>query len=220
MKTMTSLPPKQSATLKNRLGFTLVELMIVVAIIGILASIAIPNFQKYQARARQREANIALSAIYTSQKGFIAESNTYTACLRQAGYVPETNGANVNAVKRYYAVGFTTAVVAAASTCGPTGNQACLAYDYSDATPVACTGGSNAGFTSAVTTVDINYSATAKAFSAATGPTIASNAATLVIAQNSFIAGAAGNVSSTSSLYDQWTINEGKILKNTTNGIQ
>jgi prepilin-type N-terminal cleavage/methylation domain-containing protein len=51
--------------LKSPLGFTLIELMIVVVIIGILAAIAIPNFLTYQARAKQSEAKLALGDIFT-----------------------------------------------------------------------------------------------------------------------------------------------------------
>jgi prepilin-type N-terminal cleavage/methylation domain-containing protein len=59
---------KQPAALRleNRQGFTLIELMIVVAIIGILSVISIPNFLMFQAKARQAEAKAALGAIFTA----------------------------------------------------------------------------------------------------------------------------------------------------------
>jgi type IV pilus assembly protein PilA len=60
-------------------GFTLIELMIVVAIIGILAAIAIPNFMRFQTKARQSEAKTNLNGFYTAAKSYFAESNTY-AC--------------------------------------------------------------------------------------------------------------------------------------------
>jgi len=59
-------------------GFTLIELMIVVAIIGILAAIAIPNFLSYQARAKQSEVKADLGGIYTTELTFFAESNRYS----------------------------------------------------------------------------------------------------------------------------------------------
>lgn len=58
-------------------GFTLIELMIVVAIIGILAAIAIPNFLRYQAKAKQSEAKGQLGAIYVSQITYHSENDSY-----------------------------------------------------------------------------------------------------------------------------------------------
>ncbi len=62
---------------KETKGFTLIELMIVVAIIGILAAIAIPNFLRYQAKSRQAEAKANLGAIFTSETSYKAEHDTY-----------------------------------------------------------------------------------------------------------------------------------------------
>ena len=69
-------------------GFTLIELMIVVAIIGILAAIAIPNFMTYQAKARQSEAKVGLGGIFTTAVSYFAENWTYTATPTLLGYRP------------------------------------------------------------------------------------------------------------------------------------
>lgn len=53
--------------------------MIVVAIIGILAAIAIPNFLRYQAKAKQSEAKANLGAIYVTEMTFYSENDAYTA---------------------------------------------------------------------------------------------------------------------------------------------
>jgi type IV pilus assembly protein PilA len=61
----------------QRKGFTLIELMIVVAIIGILAAIAIPNFIRYQLRSKTTEAKVVMGGIKTSQESFRAEYDNY-----------------------------------------------------------------------------------------------------------------------------------------------
>ncbi len=104
-------------------GFTLVELMIVVAIIGILAALAIPNFIKYQARSKQAEAKQSLKSFFMAQRHYFSEADTFASDLGALGFAPERGnryayksmvspttyqsraGANLAAITAYQGIG-------------------------------------------------------------------------------------------------------------------
>lgn len=72
----------------NQKGFSLIELMVVVAIIAILASFAIPQYQSFQARARQKEGLTLLNSYYVAAKATEAEHGLFYGNFVATGFNP------------------------------------------------------------------------------------------------------------------------------------
>lgn len=222
-------------TLKSNKGFTLVELMLVVAIVGVLSAIGMAQYEHFVAKARQAEAKVALSAIYTSESAFFAENNAYTACLRQIGYVPE-------GTVRYYLVGFSySAANDSSNPCGPNGNQPCSYYNFTSGSGCNAADPNHLGFPAPLTNSDSAYSASVFVDNGAyyKAPLVwhldsTANGIPTVITSTSFLAGAAGAISyrpsghslpgepnniNTPHCCDGWSIDQNKNLVNMFPGI-
>lgn len=76
--------------LRKQEGFTLVELLIVVAIIGILAAIAIPQFAAYRAKSYCSAAKSDLANFAIAQEAYFTDNNAYTTTTTVTGFSPTT----------------------------------------------------------------------------------------------------------------------------------
>ncbi|WP_374510939.1 type IV pilin protein [Niveibacterium sp.] len=94
---------------RRSVGFTLIELMITVVVIGILASIAVPSYMQYMERGKRAEGKAALEAAAQMMERSFSINNTYPSTLAAAGISGFTES-------RRYAL--------AAPTAGPTGTLA------------------------------------------------------------------------------------------------
>lgn len=83
----------------SKSGFSLMELMIAVIIVGILASLALPRFGKSMEKARVREAQTALSAIYSSEKIYRLDQGNFGSLAQMVAnnYIADPDAANSNA---------------------------------------------------------------------------------------------------------------------------
>jgi type IV pilus assembly protein PilA len=96
---------KSGLKMNSAAGFSLVELMVVVAIIGILASVAVPQFQKFTFKARLTEGKAGLTSLYTAEKAFYAEWSDFDSRFGIIGYRPEG--------RYYFNIGFAASVASA-----------------------------------------------------------------------------------------------------------
>lgn len=95
--------------MKTKSGFTLIELMIVVAIISFLGMISMPSFTRYLAKAKRAEAYMQLHSLYAAQKAYWAENGNYSDTLRgpnSVGWCPEGYSGGGANERFYYTYGF------------------------------------------------------------------------------------------------------------------
>lgn len=75
---------------KNESGFSLIELMIAIVIIGILATIAVPKYLSVTRKAKETEAKMMLSQLHSLEENYYHENDVYSSNLDEIGFEQET----------------------------------------------------------------------------------------------------------------------------------
>ena len=188
---------------KGKKGFTVIELMVVVSIIGLLATIALPQFRKYQRQALQASAKAELSAVYMAQKVFKSEKGTFYGNLWATGYKPEGT-----ITYRVFRQGSTVTSSLPGMNVYPLRyNDSYDTYNTGSTTATICGISFSAGVTGNKCQQDTSSWASY-------GDIL--NESTFDVTKTSFVIGAAAVLGGSET--DVWTINQNQDLVNTHNG--
>lgn len=104
-------------------GFTLIELMIVVVIVGILAAIALPSYQQYVLRSHRTVAVNALLDMGSRETRYYSANNAYTNALTGANGLGYASNLVPDATNPYYSIGAALVGNSFLLTATPVGNQ-------------------------------------------------------------------------------------------------
>ncbi len=131
-------------------GFTLIEIMIVVAVLGILTAIALPSYNSYVQKSRRSDARAALMEAANRQQQFILNRSTFTTNMQDLGYATDPARSpdgfyTFDAAQCAGGVALTRCYVLTATPVGPqTGDAACTSFTLTSAGTKAATGTSAA----------------------------------------------------------------------------